>query len=118
MRFGIMVGGYASGITLDGFVETARDLERRGFDTMWIPHVFEHDAVTCAALVGAATERIEVGTAVVPTYPRHPTALAQQALTAGAACKGRFTLGIGLGRWQRKLIPDRLAMGVEVVNGG
>ena len=96
MRFGIMVGGYASGITLDGFVETARDLERRGFDTMWIPHVFEHDAVTCAALVGAATERIEVGTAVVPTYPRHPTALAQQALTAGAACKGRFTLGIGL----------------------
>ena len=66
MRFGIMVGGYASGITLDGFVETARDLERRGFDTLWIPHVFEHDAVTCAALVGAATERIEVGTAVVP----------------------------------------------------
>merc|ERR1711969_96750 len=63
---------------------------------MWIPHVFEHDAVTCAALVGAATERIEIGTAVVPTYPRHPTALAQQALTAGAACKGRFTLGIGL----------------------
>ena len=42
------------------------------------------------------TERIEIGTAVVPTYPRHPTALAQQALTAGVACRGRFTLGIGL----------------------
>ncbi len=96
MRFGIMVGGYASGINLEGFIETARDLERRGFDTMWIPHVFEHDAITCAALVGAATERIEIGTAVVPTYPRHPTAMAQQAITAGAACGGRFTLGIGL----------------------
>ena len=60
MRFGIMVGGYASGITLDGFVETARDLERRGFDTLWIPHVFEHDAVTCAALVGAAVSMIVV----------------------------------------------------------
>lgn len=58
--------------------------------------MFEHDAITCAALVGAATERIEIGTAVVPTYPRHPTAIAQQAITAGAACGGRFTLGIGL----------------------
>ena len=96
MRFGLMVGGYASRITLEGFVETARDLERRGFDTMWIPHVFGHDAISCAALVGSATERIELGTAVVPTYPRHPTALAQQALTAGAASRGRFTLGIGL----------------------
>ncbi len=96
MRFGVMVGGYASRISLDGFVETARDLERRGFDTMWIPHVFGHDAIGCAALVGHATERIELGTAVVPTYPRHPTAIAQQAITAGAACRGRFTLGIGL----------------------
>lgn len=96
MRFGLMVGGYASSITLEGFVETARDLERRGFDTMWIPHVFGHDAIGCAALVGRETERIELGTAVVPTYPRHPTALAQQALTAGAASRGRFTLGIGL----------------------
>ncbi len=96
MRFGVMVGGYASRISLEGFVETARDLEARGFDTMWIPHVFGHDAIGCAALVGHATERIELGTAVVPTYPRHPTAIAQQAITAGAACRGRFTLGIGL----------------------
>jgi len=91
-----MVGGHATSITVDGFVETARDLEQRGFDTMWIPHVFGHDAIGCAALVGRATERIELGTAVVPSYPRHPTALAQQALTAGAACRGRFALGVGL----------------------
>ena len=51
---------------------------------MWVPHVFGHDAITCAALIGSATERIELGTAVVPTYPRHPTAMAQQAITAGA----------------------------------
>jgi F420-dependent oxidoreductase-like protein len=91
-----MVGGHASRIPVEGFVEWARDLEARGFDTMWIPHVFEHDAISCAALVGRETERIELGTAVVPTYPRHPTAMAQQAITTGAACRGRFTLGIGL----------------------
>ncbi len=96
MRFGVMVGGHNSRLGLEGFVETARDLESRGFDTMWIPHVFGHDAISCAALVGQATERIELGTAVVPSYPRHPTAIAQQAITAGAACRGRFTLGIGL----------------------
>jgi len=96
MRFGLMVGGHMSRIPVTGYIETARDLEARGFDTMWIPHVFGHDAITMAALVGAATERIELGTAVVPTYPRHPTAIAQQAVTAAAASSGRFTLGIGL----------------------
>jgi F420-dependent oxidoreductase-like protein len=39
---------------------------------------------------------IELGTAVVPTYPRHPAALAQQALTTAAACGGRLVLGIGV----------------------
>ena len=96
MRIGIMVGGHARRIGIDDLVARARDLESRGFATMWIPHVFGHDAINCASLVGRETERIEIGTAVVPTYPRHPTALAQQALTAGAACRGRFTLGIGL----------------------
>jgi len=96
MRFGVMVGGHTSRISLEGFVEVARDLESRGFDTMWIPHVFGHDAISLAAVVGRETERIELGTAVVPTYPRHPTSIAQQAITTGAACRGRFTLGIGL----------------------
>ena len=40
--------------------------------------------------------RIELGTSVVPTYPRHPSAIAQQCLTVNAACEGRLTLGIGL----------------------
>ena len=96
MRIGVTVGGSSSRVGLDELVTRARDLESRGFDTIWIPNVFGLDAVTASAVVGRGTERIEVGTAVVPTQPRHPAALAQQALTAGAACRGRFTLGIGL----------------------
>jgi 5,10-methylenetetrahydromethanopterin reductase len=96
MRIGIMDGGRAEAPGLDGLVATARELESRGFDTLWLPNVFGLDAITTAAVVGRETERIEIGTAVVPTYPRHPTALAQQALTASSACRGRFTLGIGL----------------------
>ncbi len=96
MRIGIMVGGGAQRLGLEGLVTRARDLESRGFPSMWIPNVFGLDAITASGVIGRETERIELGTAVVPTYPRHPTALAQQALTAGAACRGRFTLGIGL----------------------
>jgi F420-dependent oxidoreductase-like protein len=81
---------------MEDVITRARDLEARGFDTMWIPHVFGLDAMTTSAVIGRETGRIEIGTAVVPTYPRHPAALAQQALTAAVACRGRFTLGIGL----------------------
>jgi F420-dependent oxidoreductase-like protein len=92
MRIGVM----ATGLGVDDLVETARDLEARGLDTVWLPGVLGPDPIVVAALLGRATRRIEIGTAVVPTPPRHPVALAQQALTAGVACGGRFTLGIGL----------------------
>jgi F420-dependent oxidoreductase-like protein len=93
MRIGVMP---SAGGGVDELVSQARDLEARGFDTLWLPGVFGLDPVVAAAVLGRATRRIEIGTAVVPTPPRHPVALAQQALTAGAACAGRFTLGVGL----------------------
>ncbi len=55
----------------------------------------DFDALTACALIGRATARIEIGTAVMPIQPRHPVALAQQALSTQAACEGRFALGIG-----------------------
>ncbi len=48
------------------------------------------------ALVGQTVPKNELGTAMVPTYLRHPMALAGQALTAHSVLPGRFTLGIGL----------------------
>jgi len=59
-------------------------------------NIFGLDALTALAVVGRQVPGIEVGTAVVPTYPRHPAVLAQQALTVAAATDGRLTLGIGL----------------------
>jgi F420-dependent oxidoreductase-like protein len=59
-------------------------------------NIFAYDAINLLGLVGRETKRIELGTAVVPTYPRHPAVMAQQALTTQAASNGRFTLGIGL----------------------
>lgn len=66
-----------------------------GFSSAWLSNIFGVDALTALAAAGGAAA-IELGTAVVPTYPRHPAALAQQALTAAAALGGRLTLGIGV----------------------
>ena len=52
--------------------------------------------LTAAALVGTATARIEIGTAVVPIQPSHPIALARQALSVQAVCEGRLSLGLGV----------------------
>jgi 5,10-methylenetetrahydromethanopterin reductase len=67
-----------------------------GFDSAWLNNIFGVDALTALAVAGSQVDRIEVGTAVVPTYPRHPAALAQQARTVASAVDGRLVLGIGL----------------------
>lgn len=67
-----------------------------GLASAWLANIFGLDALTALAVAGSQVPGIEVGTAVVPTYPRHPAALAQQALTTQAALRGRLTLGIGL----------------------
>lgn len=96
MRIGVTVGGTSTRLTVSDLANQAKDFEARGFSTIWIPNVFGLDAVTTSALLGRETHQVEIGTAVVPTVPRHPVALAQQALSAAAASRGRFTLGIGL----------------------
>ncbi len=95
MKIGIGIG-ITGGEGLDDAIRAIRRAEETGFDAAWLPNIFGLDAITTIAIAGRETERIELGTFVVPTYPRHPVALAQQALTASAATGGRFTLGIGL----------------------
>ena len=67
-----------------------------GFASGWLANIFGVDALTALAVSGRDVPGFELGTAVVPTYPRHPGALAQQALTVQAALEGRLALGIGL----------------------
>ncbi len=95
MRYGIFGGAVNDG-TLGDVVAEAAAAERDGFDSYWAPHIFGHDALTALAVAGTTVPRIELGTSVVPTFPRHPHAIAQQAHTVAAASGGRFTLGIGL----------------------
>jgi F420-dependent oxidoreductase-like protein len=109
MRIGV-IGGVTPGEdgTIDGIVKTARDFEAKGVASFWLPNIFGLDAIATLAIAGRETKRIELGTAVVPTYPRHPVAMAQEALTAAAASNGRFTLGLGLSH--KIVIEDLMGM--------
>ncbi len=90
------LGIFAEKTTVDGLVESARDAAARGFASFWAPQIFSIDAITALTVVAREVPDIELGTAVIPTYPRHPMALAAQALTLQQVSGGRFTLGIGL----------------------
>jgi len=95
MRIGIFIGVVGSAPTLNGQVQQVVEAESDGFDSYWTPSGGS-DALTLLALAGGKTSRIELGTAVVPIFQHHPTALAQQALTTQTATNGRLALGIGL----------------------
>src|SRR3954464_3341832 len=99
MRIGLMVGPergrYATKV--ERMQADVRWAEEAGFSTVWIPQIpDEFDALTAVTLVGTETSRIEIGTAVVPVQPRHPIALAKQALSVQAVCGGRLSLGLGV----------------------
>ena len=92
MRMGLGSGGR----TIAEAVEATKHAEADGFASVWFSNIFGLDAMTVCAVAGAATSTIELGTFVVPTFPRHPHAMAQQASSTNDAAAGRFTLGIGL----------------------
>ncbi|MGA2472460.1 MAG: TIGR03564 family F420-dependent LLM class oxidoreductase [Acidimicrobiales bacterium] len=99
MRIGLMIGPERGRYRtkVERLQADARWAEEVGLATVWIPQIpDEFDALTAATMVGAATTRIEVGTAVVPVQPRHPIALAQQVLSVQAVCEGRLALGLGV----------------------
>jgi 5,10-methylenetetrahydromethanopterin reductase len=95
MRIGVFFPTKEHG-PIDETVAHMSEVAAHGFSSLWLPQSSGFDALTVLALVGRSTPEVELGTSVVPTYPRHPIALAAQALTVNAATGGRLTLGIGL----------------------
>ena len=97
MRIGLMIGGTpVPDRSLNGLVKLGQRIEQLGLKDLWMAHISDHDALLALAIIGRETHTLGLGTAVTAVYPRHPLALAQQALSAGTASNGRFKLGIGL----------------------
>lgn len=98
MRIGINATTQLGRSDVAGFTEHAVAAQEAGFSSYWLAEhpVGGFDALTAIAVIGQSVETMELGTAIIPTYPRHPVALAGQALTTQAAIRGRLSLGIGM----------------------
>ncbi|MFI9385154.1 LLM class flavin-dependent oxidoreductase [Kutzneria sp. NPDC052558] len=94
MRIGLHVDSV--GRALDDLVAET-EAARAVADVVYLNETVGWDPVTLAALIGARVPAVEVGTGVTLTYPRHPRALAQAALSAQQATGNRFVLGVGPG---------------------
>lgn len=92
LRAGLVIRGPNPAATVDAIVRA----EERGVPAVWSTvGGTAPDAVTIFAAAAARTRTIGLGTSIVPTYPRHPVALATQALALDGLAPGRFRLGIG-----------------------
>jgi F420-dependent oxidoreductase-like protein len=99
MRIGLMLGPERGRYRhkVAQLVADAEAAEEAGFSSIWVPQIpGDFDALTAITLMGCATERIELGTAVLPIQTRHPIAMAQEVLSNQEVCGGRFTLGLGV----------------------
>ncbi|HEU4328725.1 MAG TPA: LLM class flavin-dependent oxidoreductase [Roseiflexaceae bacterium] len=91
-RIGVSIGA----ADIQALLRTIEAAEAAGVAQLWMTQApMTPDSLTLYAAAFARTERIRLGTSIVPTYPRHPLALAQQAATAGALGPGRLRLGVG-----------------------
>jgi 5,10-methylenetetrahydromethanopterin reductase len=114
MRIGVAsrIAGSPS-TTLDDLVAEVKGAEAEGFAFYSLPNIFGLDAIGALTVAGRETDHIELATGVVPSPPRHPVTMAQQALTAQAACGGRFVLGIGL---SHKIVIENM-LGLSYAHG-
>ena len=87
--------GYWSAGPPAGAREAVIEAERLGFNSVWTAEAYGSDALTPLAWWGAATERIQLGTAIMQLAARQPAATAMAAITMDHLSNGRFILGLG-----------------------
>ena len=81
-----------------GFKEAARqivEMESAGLDLVWVAEAYGFDSPSLMGYLAALTERVEIGSAILPVYTRTPTLIAMTAAGIDALSDGRFHLGLG-----------------------
>jgi len=94
-RLGVVLAPFAT-LPAAEFVAVARETEARGYHAAWTGEAAGYDAITLMATIATHTERLHVGSAVVPVQTRTPVVLGQSAATLSHLAPGRVLLGIGL----------------------
>ncbi len=95
MRLGCVLSALTS-LPATEFLAVAREVEQRGYHMAWVGEVSGYDAVSLMTLIASATERLHVGSAVVPVQTRTPVVLGLTAASLNHWAPGRVSLGLGL----------------------
>lgn len=91
------IGAFISpGRSLDRTVARVALADRLGYDAAYVTHIAGRDSLTVLMAYAAATERIRLGTGVVPIFSRTPATMAQTAATIDEYSDGRMVLGLGV----------------------
>jgi alkanesulfonate monooxygenase SsuD/methylene tetrahydromethanopterin reductase-like flavin-dependent oxidoreductase (luciferase family) len=96
MRLGVNLGYWGRGVTGADQVALAREADRLGYDSVWVAEAYGSDSPSVLAWVGALTERIGLGSAVMQIPGRTPAMTAMTAATIDTLSGGRFRLGLGV----------------------
>lgn len=85
--------GYAGGFKQA--VDQVAELEKVGLDLVWVAEAYTFDAPSQMGYLAARTERVQIGSGILPIYSRTPTLMAMTAAGLDALSDGRCVLGIG-----------------------
>ena len=96
LKLGLNTGYWAAGPPPPGALESVKEAERLGFDSVWTSEAYGCDVLTPLAWWGSHTEKIRLGTAIMQMSARRPTAAAMAAMTMDHLSGGRFVLGLGV----------------------
>jgi len=93
-------------MAIGAFIGTGRNLERAldrvwraeelGYESAYVTHIAARDSLTVLTRYATVTERIRLGTGVLPIFSRTPASAAQTAATIDEISNGRMVLGIGV----------------------
>jgi F420-dependent oxidoreductase-like protein len=81
-----------------GFRQAAADVaefEKAGLDMVWVAEAYGLDGPSLMGYIAALTERVDIGSAILPIYTRTPALIAMTAAGIDTLSEGRFQLGLG-----------------------
>src|SRR6059058_4413794 len=96
LKIGLSTGLLSGRASLSAALDTVKEAERLGFDSIWSSETYGSDALTPLAWWGSQTERVRLGTTIIQMSARRPTATAMAAMTMDHLSGGRFMLGLGV----------------------
>jgi len=108
LKISVYSGSFDREIGFFDRINYFKALEEKGFESLWIANANSYDALNLALYLSTQTRSIDLGTAVIPVFSKHPVELAQQILTTAMISNNRLKIGLGVSHKHR--VEDELGL--------